>query len=54
MLYEVITLQPLFGNYNDLVRRLAQLEDEHQRRQTSLENEVRAATFNKDKSQSFA
>lgn len=37
-------LRPLFGNYNALVARLAQLEEEHQRRQTSLENEVRAAT----------
>ncbi len=37
-------LKPLFKRYNELVRRLAELEREHQRRQRSLEEEVRLAT----------
>lgn len=37
-------IRPLFENYNALVGRLAQLEDEHRTRQRSLEDEVRAAT----------
>ncbi len=36
-------LLPLFENYNHLVDRLAQLEQAHQARQSSLEKEVRAA-----------
>lgn len=37
-------LQTLFENYNQMVNRLAELEAEHQARQKSLEQEVRAAT----------
>jgi len=37
-------LLPLFLNYNHMVGRLAELEQSHQARQQSLENEVRAAT----------
>ncbi|MEJ2344235.1 MAG: ATP-binding protein [Gammaproteobacteria bacterium] len=37
-------LLPLFNNYNHLVGRLAELEQTHQARQQTLENEVRNAT----------
>lgn len=37
-------LVPLFRNYNSLVRRLADLEEERRRRAESLENEVRAGS----------
>jgi signal transduction histidine kinase len=37
-------LRPLFAHYNNMVMRLAELEREHQARQQSLENAVRAAT----------
>ena len=37
-------LRPLFHNYNALVTRLGQLEEEHLNRATSLEHEVRVAT----------
>jgi C4-dicarboxylate-specific signal transduction histidine kinase len=38
------TLRPLFENYNRLVERLAELEQEHRSRAESLESAVRAAT----------
>lgn len=37
-------LRPLFEHYNRLVTRLAELEQDHQIRQKSLENDVRRAT----------
>jgi len=37
-------LHPLFNNYNQLVMRLEELEQEHRSRADSLEQEVRAAT----------
>ncbi|TCJ13421.1 two-component sensor histidine kinase [Parasulfuritortus cantonensis] len=37
-------LEPLFANYNRMVGRLAQLEDEHRARAADLEARVRAAT----------
>ncbi|OYV77688.1 MAG: hypothetical protein B7Z66_02940 [Chromatiales bacterium 21-64-14] len=36
-------LRPLFDNYNQMVTRLAELEQAHKTRQLGLENEVRAA-----------
>ncbi len=37
-------LQPLFENYNQLVMRLADLEEQNRVRRQSLENQIRAAT----------
>jgi two-component system NtrC family sensor kinase len=37
-------LKPLYENYNRLVSRLTELEDQNRARQQSLENQVRAAT----------
>lgn len=39
-----LVLKPLFDNYNHLVTRLAELEQQNKARQHSLENQVRSAT----------
>jgi signal transduction histidine kinase len=48
-------LKPLVDHYNDMVQRLAQLEDEHKIRQETLESQVRsAATSLLDQQRSLA